>query len=112
MIDNRLIPYIEKALGFELYPLTIQYLTKDFKIPYDKKVRRIGRTTAYIIKFILENYNSSIDLNDLKCGKYIDESWDNAYTNWFYNEFMDIRHKLKGKGLKVVDITYKGKLIE
>lgn len=105
MINKQLIPFIEKALDIKLYNNVIQYLTEDKPI-YIQNARRYGKTIAYIIKFILENKDKSILITDLRRGKYSDEIWDTNYDKWYFNEFMDIWHKLKLFGFEVVKITY------
>lgn len=103
MIDKKLIPAIENTLNIELYPNVIKYLTEDdYNIPYDG--RRIGKTTAYIIKMVLDSSIEEIKLVDLLEGKYADEIWDYHYRDWFVREFMDVREKLKDSGFKVIKI--------
>lgn len=104
MIDKKLIPYIEKALGIKLFDNVINNLTKDIPIYYNEYNRRRGKTTTFIIKFILENHDKTIRIDDLKRGRYTDEIWDNFYTNWYFNEFINIREKLKCNGFKVIKI--------
>lgn len=104
MIDKILVPYIEKALNIKLYDNVKAYLTEDKTIHYDKNNRRCGKTTAFIIKYILENSDKTIKFSDLIRGGHTDEIWDTNYIYWYYHEFMNIRDKLEHGGFKVVKI--------
>ncbi|MEX0083003.1 hypothetical protein AB2T90_11270 [Clostridium butyricum] len=62
------------------------------------------KITDFVVKFILENSNKTIKLIDLKRGNYNDKKWDHFYTDWYFNEFINIREKLKCNGFKVIKI--------
>lgn len=108
MIDNDVILKIEKALGFKLYPAAIRYLnTNEQYIWYG---RACGRTTAYILRLVLQK-DMTIELKDLRNGKYADEIHGPNYPFWFYNEFMKIRRLLKNEGIEVIKVIDGEKLL-
>lgn len=102
MINIKLIPWIEKALGFKLYPIVIQYLTTEEECQWSG--RGNGKTTAYILKLVL-NKDKVINLSDLKKGKYNDVVRNLTYNSWFTNEFLYIRNLLAAEGFKVIKVT-------
>ncbi len=102
MINIKLIPWIEKALGFELYPEVIQYLTTKEECEWIG--RKSGRTTAHILKLALDK-DKVINLSDLKKGKYNDEVRNLTYNSWFTNEFLYIGNLLAAEGFEVIKVT-------
>ena len=101
MIDNDMILKIEKALGFKLYPLVIDYLNNK---ECDFIGRKSGLTTAYILKLLLKK-NETIKLRDI--GKrYIDSIHGTHYPSWFKHEFMKTRDLLMSNGIEVIKIEY------
>lgn len=101
MLDKLAIEKIEKALGYKLYPMVIRYLTTDEKCHWNG--RAYGKTTAYIIKLVLEK-DREIKLSELKMGVYNDEIHDINYNHWFRNELIYIRNLLQMEGFDVIKI--------
>lgn len=102
MIDDDIISKIEKALGFKLYPAVIRYLNTNEQ--YLWSGRACGRTTAYILRLVLQK-DMTIELKDLRRGKYTDEIHGPNYNFWFYNEFLKIRSLLMSEGIEVIKIN-------
>ena len=94
-ITEKLIPVIEKALGFELYEWQKSFL---LNIPFEEPSRRAsGRTTAYIVKLLLTN-EELIDIkNDAVL--YQDHSPNGTYSSFFRHEMRIIDDKLTSAGL-------------
>jgi len=101
MINEKLIPLIEKALGIKLFPIVIKSLTTQEECQWEG--RRCGFTTAYILKLVLDK-DKKISLRDLKLGKYNDGYHGHNYNVWFTYEFMHIRNLLKENGFEVVEV--------
>lgn len=101
MVSENDIKRIEKALGFKLYPMVIQYICTDKQCYFSG--RASGKIIAYMIKLALSK-DKSITIKDLNRGKYNDELHDRNYVYWFRNEFLKVRELLKLEGLEVINI--------
>lgn len=102
MIDKRLIPLVEEALGFKLYPMVIQYLTTDNIIGISWG-RKTGKTIAYTIALALKK-DKEVSLSNLKRGMHADIRCESDYGKWYAKEFMRIRKLLQEKGLEVIKV--------
>lgn len=93
-ITEELIPFIEKALGFELYEWQKSFLLGE---TFERPSRRVsGRTTAYIVKLLLTNE----ELIDIKMdAKRYQDHPGYTYTSFFQHEMRTIDHKLTSVGL-------------
>lgn len=100
MIDNDMVLRIEKALGFKLYPLVIDYLNNK---ECEFNGRMSGLTTAYILKLLLQK--DTIKLRDIGT-KYIDSIHGTHYPSWFKHEFMNTWNLLISNGIEVAKIEY------
>lgn len=92
---------IEEALGFKLYDWQKDYIFSN-PVPFTMGGRRIGLTTAYIIKLIISE-GPPIRLGRIENVRHICDS-DNGinYLKWFEYEFTDIYYKLSHTKLKRV----------
>lgn len=98
-ITEEMIPLIEKALGFELYKWQKAYLLGE---TYEEPAgRRVGRTTAYIVKLLLTN-ERVIDSDKYKdIQQYKDRSSSSSfYGDFFKHEMQMIDDKLTSVGLR------------
>ncbi|MFJ7736409.1 hypothetical protein ACIQ2D_08695 [Lysinibacillus sp. NPDC097287] len=94
-ITEKLIPLIEKALGFELYEWQRAYLlNQPHKVPTG---RAVGYTTTYIVKLLLTN-DRLIDIKkDVR--RYQDYTASGHYSSFFRHEMRMIDDKLTSVGL-------------
>lgn len=99
-IDEKLIPHIEKALGFKLYKKQIKVLINDDWSDFIPGRRQQGRTTAHMIRLALSKNKLHID----KFNHYTDGFHGPSYIGWYRYEFMELRDRLKRNGFKVVDV--------
>lgn len=105
MIKSEHIPLIEKAMGFKLLPFQIHYLIGQSNTL--GSTRASGRTTAYCIKLALSE-GEPLNLREVE--KFADMKHFDRYQHmtyarrFFRNEFMNIRYKLEGQGLKVREL--------
>lgn len=96
-ITERMIPLIEKALGFELYKWQRDYLLGG---TYEEPAgRRVGRTTAYIVKLLLTN-ERVIDSNKYKDIQLYKDHSSQFYGDFFKHEMRMIDDKLTSVGLR------------
>lgn len=96
-ITESMIPLIEKALGFKLYEWQKAYLVGEtFKEPTG---RRVGRTTAYIVKLLLTN-ERVIDSNKYKDIQQYKDHGGSHYGDFFKHEMRMIDDKLTSVGLR------------
>ena len=117
-ITEEIIPLIEKALGFKLFPWQIDFLANDIPFPdicpclikdfdteriremciarytgrnrCEYRNRRTGETTAEIIKIILSERGRPVELRGSR--------------SWYRHTFIDIHRKLKSVGLPVREL--------
>lgn len=106
MISKELIPKIEESLGFKLHQPVIDYLTED-KITFNNNGRIQGKTTAHILKQILDrDYCPCINLKELRYSdRYADMNPNRDYKSFYYHMFMEYYYKLKDSGLEVVGLV-------
>ena len=100
-MEDWIVENIEKALGFKLYDWQKDYIfNRSSHIPSG---RRIGFTTAYILKLIISE-GSKIRLDSIDDVRNIcdDPRHGSSYLSWFINEFSDIYYKLSHTNLKRV----------
>ena len=91
------IPKIEKALGIKLYESQIQALVNNNYTLFTG--RRCGRTITYMIELALSD-GVALNIQDFRY--YSDRDIrETNYTNWFRNEFMDVRDILRDNGFDV-----------
>lgn len=113
MIDKELIPKIEEALGFKLYPAVIEYITTG---NYNFiNTRKQGKTIAYMLNQILGKQYTYIEMKDLKStNKYTDIINPKPYYNrMYFKMFMDCYSKLEKAGFNVVKLVDgKGNIIK
>ena len=102
VINKDLIPKIEEAIGFKLYPSQIEALLNDNYIGLGS--RRCGRTLVYMIKLAMSEGEPL-----RRTTRYFSEITDRSskethYTDWFIREFLDVHSILKEAGLEVREI--------
>jgi hypothetical protein len=103
-ITEDLIPFIEKALGFELYENQKSYLILNDQAIYHGG-RCNGKTTAFCIKLALS------EGDPIKLGHpngITDENHGNSYISWFQYFFLGIWRRLKDAGFPVREIQRQG----
>lgn len=129
-ITNQMIPAIEKALGFKLYPEQKEYLLApqpftDEQIKflevvlngpllpyqieylksgpiYKKYGRNSGATTAYCIRLALsEGPSMDMDRPELYCDRIGLDSYITYGRGFFRDYYIHIRKKLHDEGFKV-----------
>lgn len=101
------IKLIEKALGYELYDNTKDFLLSGVDRDeiynfFPKNERQTGKTTAYCIHIAL---SKGTELN-FRTKLIADEFHDFNYYMWFKGYFRDIRNKLKSMGFEVRDCKF------
>lgn len=104
-ITKKIIPFIEKAVGFELYEHQLNYLLDKGNLISG---RATGKTVAYCIKLALSegeplNLNRPENFSD-----YGDGSTRYA-RQFFRGEFLKIRNMLKEHGFPVREVIGKPK---
>lgn len=101
-VTKAMIPFIERALGFELYEWQKAYLLDE---PYkEPSGRAVGRTVAYIVKLLLTN-EELIDIK--KDAKHYQDYPGNHYTHFFISEMRMIDAKLTSVGLPTRSLKLK-----
>lgn len=104
-ITERLIPHIEKAIGFNLYSNQVEYL---LNAGYISGSRMSGKTVAYCIKLALSDGPPLFLGEAISFSDYGDGTARYAQTH-FLREFMKYRLLLKEYGFPVREIHYKRK---
>jgi hypothetical protein len=102
-ITEKVIPHIEKAIGFKLYDEQKRNLLN--KGYYTIGGRGTGKTVVYCIKLILSD-GEPLDMKNLhKFSDYGDGSRRYA-CGFFRREFLEYRRMLKEYGFPVRDIKF------
>ena len=103
MIDEKLIPKIEKAFGFPLYDWQKKYLLgKGREFP---KERASGKTFAYILNLLLSDGEQIKAIGVRPMWRSIlfemyDECHGEPYKKWFFRKCMEISQMLVENGIK------------
>lgn len=106
-ITEKVIGFIEAALGIELYEYQKKYLLGEYVATWG---RASGRTTAYCIKLAL---TSGPPLNLLNPSSFSDGMGGTAYDEYIFKpQFLDIWHKLKAAGFTVRQLKEGKKLYD
>ena len=81
---DRLIKHIEQALGFELYEWQRLYIITGIWQPPEGRLH--GRTTAYILRLLLDQSKPLLPMQ---------------YVGWFRHEIRSIYEQLRAAGVPV-----------
>jgi hypothetical protein len=97
-MEDWMIECIEECLGFKLYDWQKEYIFgRSCVIPTG---RRVGFTTAYMIKLIISE-GKPIRLDKPETiSKICDYNHGPMYYTWFRNEFSDMYYKLSHTKIK------------
>lgn len=104
VITEEMIPEIEKAIGVKLYDQQKEYLLHN-KPMYGG--RGTGKTVAFCIKLALDYERNPLDLRfpETFCDSDYGISDKQKYARQFFrDEFMTIRSRLRHHGFKVVNV--------
>ena len=104
---DRLIKHIEQALGFELYGWQRLYIITGIWQP--PAGRQHGRTTAYILRLLLDQSKPLLLYEFSQVVAYADNPFMERqyqrvpvhYADWFMREIMDIYERLRAVGVPV-----------
>lgn len=89
---------VEMAMGFKLYEWQKQYIAYG-SIAFFPEERRIGRTTAHILRMLLTS-TEPIYINDI----VPDECHGRMYAKLYKKEVCKIRDKLVSSGIQIPEI--------
>lgn len=99
-ITKEVIPFIEKAMGFELYEHQKNYLLERGNL---KSGRATGKTVAYCIKLALSD-GEPLNLSRLENFSDFGDGTVRYARQFFKGEFIKIRNILKEHGFPVREI--------
>ena len=104
---DRLIKHIEQALGFELYEWQRLYIITGIWQPPEGRLH--GRTTAYILRLLLDQSKPLLLYELSQVAAYADnpfmgrqyQSVPMQYVGWFRHEIRSIYEQLRAAGVPV-----------